>query len=160
MTDQPFSKSYDWTYQRVVLATLIAVSVALGFWLLYRFYQVVFILFISIVIGTVVRPAVAWLHRRGLSRAVGGILVYLFLLALVISFVLLLFPLIIEQGKTIAAAVPGYYQSLREWMINYPNQFIVRLGQYTPATLSGLGLHTTELTGLEVMASAGQALSY
>jgi predicted PurR-regulated permease PerM len=160
MTDQPLSQSYDWTFQRVVLATLVLVFVALGFWLLYRFYQVVFILFISIVIGTVVRPAVAWLHRRGLSRTAGGIIVYLLLLALFISFILLLFPLIIEQGKIIAAAVPGYYQSLREWMVNYPNQFIVRLGQFTPAALSGLGLSTTQPTGLEVMASAGQALGY
>ena len=49
-------------------------------------------------------------------------LVYLVLLALLIGFVLLLFPLIVEQGTTIAAAVPGYYQSVREWMVSYPNQ--------------------------------------
>lgn len=43
-------------------ATLVLVFVGLGFWLLYRFYQVVFILFIAIVMGTVIRPAVTWLH--------------------------------------------------------------------------------------------------
>jgi len=63
-------------------ATLILVFVALGFWLLYRFNQVLFILFIAIVIGTVIRPAVTWLHRRGLPRSAGVILVYLVLLAL------------------------------------------------------------------------------
>ena len=110
----------------------------LSFWLLYRFYQVVFILFIAIVMGTVIRPVVTWLHRRGLPRIAGVILVYLLLLALLIGFVLLLFPLIVEQGTTIAAAVPGYYQSLREWMVNYPNQLIVRLSEFLPATLPGL----------------------
>ncbi len=149
---------YDWTFRRVVWATLVLVFVALGFWLLYRFSQVVFILFIAILMGTVIRPAVAWLHRRGLPRIAGVILVYFLLLALLIGFVLLLFPLIVEQGTTIAAAVPGYYQSLREWMVNYPNQLIVRLGEFLPGTLPSLG--PVQQTGPEMIASAEQALGY
>ena len=148
----------DWTFRRVVWATLVLVSVALGFWLLYRFNQVVFILFIAILMGTVIRPAVAWLHRRGLPRIAGGILVYLLLFALLIGFVLLLVPLIVEQGTTIAAAVPGYYQSLHEWMVNYPNQLIVRLSEFLPGTLPSLG--PVQQTGPEMIASAGQALGY
>ena len=139
-------------------ATLVLVFVAFSFWLLYRFNQVVFILFIAIVMGTVIRPVVAWLHRRGLPRIAGVILVYLLLLALLIGFVLLLFPLIVEQGTTIAAAVPGYYQSLREWMVNYPNQLIVRLSEFLPATLPGL--EPIQQTGQQMLASAGQALGY
>jgi len=139
-------------------ATLVLVFVALSFWLLYRFNQVVFILFIAIVMGTVIRPVVAWLHRRGLPRIAGVILVYLVLLALLISFVLLLFPLIVEQGTTITTAVPGYYQSLREWMVNYPNQWIVRLSEFLPATLPGL--EPVQQTGEQMLASAGQALGY
>ena len=139
-------------------ATLVLVFVALSFWLLYRFNQVVFILFIAIVLGTVIRPVVTWLHRRGLPRIAGVILVYLLLLALLISFVLLLFPLIVEQGTTIAAAVPGYYQSLREWMANYPNQLIVRLSEFLPATLPDL--EPVQQTGQQMLASAGQALGY
>jgi len=152
------SQLEDWTFRRVVWATLVLVSVALTFWLLYRFNQAVFILFIAILMGTVIRPAVAWLHRRGLPRIAGGILVYLLLFALLIGFVLLLFPLIVEQGTTIAAAVPGYYQSLREWMVNNPNQLIVRLSEFLPGTLPSLGL--VQQTGPEMIASAGQALGY
>jgi predicted PurR-regulated permease PerM len=139
-------------------ATLVLVSVAFSFWLLYRFSQVVFILFIAIVVGTVIRPVVAWLYSRGVPRMAGVILVYLLLLALLISFVLLLFPLIVEQGTTIAAAVPGYYQSLREWMVNYPNRLIVRLSEFLPATLPGL--EPIQQTGEQMLASAGQALGY
>jgi len=160
MADHPTSQPYDWTFQRVVWATLILVFVALSFWLLYRFNQVVFILFIAIVIGTVIRPAVVWLHRQGLSRIAGVILVYLLLLALLIGFVLLLFPLIAEQGTTIAAAVPGYYQTLRDWLVNVPNQLIVRLSEFIPATLPSLGPGAAQQTGPEVIASAGQALDY
>jgi predicted PurR-regulated permease PerM len=158
MALHPPSQPYQWTFRRVMWATLVLVFVALSFWLLYRFNQVVFIVFIAIVMGTVIRPAVTWLHRRGLPRIAGVILVYLLLLALLISFVLLLFPLIVEQGTTIAAAVPGYYQSLREWMVNYPNQLIVRLSEFLPATLPGL--EPVQQTGQQMLASAGKALGY
>ncbi len=156
----PSLQPYDWTFRRIVGATLLLVSVILGFWLLYRFYQVVFILFIAIVIGTVIRPAVSWLHQRGLPKIAGVLLVYLILLILLTGFLLLLFPLIVKQSATIGAAVPGYYQSLREWLGNYPNQLIVRLGEFLPTTLPSLMPLTTQQTGQDVMASAGQALAY
>lgn len=154
------SDSYDWTFPRVVWATLVFVSVILGFWLLYRFNQVVFILFIAIVMGTVLRPVVTWLHQRGLSRTISMLLVYLVLGSLFVGFVLLLFPLIVEQSTTIAAAVPGYYHSLRTWAVNYPNQFIVSLSKFLPVTLPTLIPSAVQQTGQEVVASAGQALSY
>ena len=158
MALQPPSQPYQWTFRRVMGATLVLVFIALGFWLLYRFNQVVFILFIAIVMGTVIRPAVTWLYQRGLPRIAGVIFVYLILLALLISFVLLLFPLIVEQGSTIADAVPGYYQSLREWMANIPNQSIVRLSEFLPVTLPGL--QPIQPTAQQMLASAGQALGY
>ena len=139
-------------------ATLVLVSVGFGCWLLYRFNQVVFILFVAIVLGTVIRPAVNWLYHRGFPRFAGVVLVYLLMLAFFIGFVFLLFPLIAKQGATIAAAVPGYYQSLRAWIAGYPNQWIVRLGQFLPATL--VPQPQGQQTGLQMLASAGQALGY
>jgi len=158
MALNPSPQPYPWTFRRVMGVTLILVFVALGFWLLYRFYNVVFILFIAIVMGTVIRPVVTWLYRRGLPRIAGVILVFLILFALLISFALLLFPLIVEQGTTIAADVPGYYQSLRVWMANYPNQLIVRLSEFLPAALPGL--QPIQQTAQQMLVSAGQALGY
>jgi len=158
MTPHPPSQSYEWIFQRVVGATLALVSVILGFWLLYRFYQVFFMLLIAIVIGTVIRPMVTRLHQRGIPKIAGIILVFLLLLVLLTGFLLLLFPLIVEQSTTINAAIAGYYQNLRAWMIAYPNPLIVRLSEFLPATLPNL--KPVQQTGLEVMASAGQALAY
>jgi len=141
-----------------VWATLVLVSVILGFWLLYRFNQVVFILFIAIMIGTVIRPAVSWLNQRGLPKMAGVILVYIVLLIAFTGFLLLLFPLIVEQSTTISAASAGYYQNLREWLVHYPNQLIVRLSEFIPATLPSL--KPVQQSGQDVMASAGQALGY
>jgi len=160
MTLNPSSHPYDWTFRQVVWATLVLVSVMLGFWLLYRFNQVVFILFIAIVMGTVIRPIAVWLHQRGLPRMAGIILVYLLLFVMFAGFLLLLSPLIVEQGSTITAAMPGYYQTLREWMGNSPNPLMVRLSDFLPARLPGLTPGTTQQSGEDVMASAGQVLGY
>ena len=158
MTLQPPSQVYEWTFRRVVWATIILVFVAFSFWLLYRFNQVVFILFISIILGTVIRPVVTWLHLHGLPRLAGIILVYFLLLVLLIGFVLLLFPMIIEQGTTISAALPGYYQGLREWMTNNSNQLIIRLGGFLPWTFTST--QPVQQTGEQVLASAEQVIGY
>ena len=71
---------------------------------------------------------------------------------------LLLFPLIVEQGSTIAAAVPGYYHNIREWMGNNPIQLILRLSEFLPATLPGL--EPIQQTGPQMLAFAGQAVGF
>lgn len=158
MTPNLPSQPYPWTFRRVMGATLVLCLVAFSFWLLYRFHQVIFILLIAILLGTVIRPAVAWIHRRGLSRIAGIFLVYFLLLALLAGFVLLLVPLVVEQGTTIAAAVPGYYQSLRDWTRFNPNQWITQLSEFLPATLPGL--EPLSQTSQQMLTSAEQAFDY
>ena len=147
-----------WTFRRVMWATLVLVLIAISFWLLVRFSQVLFMLMIAIVLGTIIRPAVTWLHRQGLPRKSGVLLVYLLLLALLISFGLMLFPVLVEQGTTIIDSLPGYYQTLREWSTGHSNPAIVRLSEFLPATPAGLS--PPQQTGQEMLASAGQALGY
>lgn len=152
------SQSYNWTFWQVVWATLVLAAVGLSFWLLYRFYQVIFILFVAVVIGTILRPIVLWLQRRGLPQKTGVLLVYLLLLALLIGFVLLLFPLIVEQSSTITAAIPGYYQNVYGWTLENPNQLTQSLRAILPDALSFL--EPVQQTGQEMLDSAGQVLGY
>lgn len=154
------SQPYNWTFRRVVSATLVLVSVIFYFWLLYRFYQVVFILFIAIVIGTVIRPIVNWLYQRGIPRIAGVVLVFLLLLILLAGFLWLLFPLIFEQSATLATDIPGYYQGLRTWMVNDSNQLFMGLGQLLPPALPSLNPRLVQQTGAQVVASAGQVLGF
>ncbi len=158
METHPPSQLDTWTFRRVVWATLTLILVVFAFWLLYRFNQVVFSLFIAIVIGTVIRPAVGWLNKRGIPRVAEVILVYFLFVILLIGFILLLFPLLLEQGIVIVAAGPGYYQNLLGWMQNNPNQLIFHLSTVLPATLQTVD--SVQQTGQEVMDSAGQALVY
>ena len=160
MAASPLSQPYNWTFRRVVWATLVLISVILGFWLFYRFHQVIFTLFITIVLGTVIRPAVAWLHRRGFPQTVGVIFVYLMMFLLLAGFLLLLFPLLSEQSTTIAAVIPEYYQNLRQWVVTHPNQALASLSELLPAALPSLRLTPVQQTGPEMLASAGQVAGY
>ncbi|MBF0224405.1 MAG: AI-2E family transporter [Desulfobacterales bacterium] len=158
MVFHQLSQVYNWSFRSVIWGTLVFICVAICFWLFYRFNQVFFVLFIAIVIGTVIRPSVNWLHKRGFPRIAAVILIYLLILILFISFVILLFPLIVEQGTTITSAVPGYYKSLREWMVKYPNQLVVKLSDFLPATLPSIKF--VQQSGEQIMASAEQVLDY
>jgi predicted PurR-regulated permease PerM len=152
------SQPYEWTFRRVVVATVVFSFVAFCFYLLFRFYEVVFILFIAIVIGTVIRPLANWLTQRGLSRMASVIVVYLAIFIFIAGFLWLLFPLIFKQGATIFGEIPGYYQSLRTWLVNSPSQLFHRLGAYLPMGLPGLFSATTGDQG--VMSSAEMAAGY
>ena len=158
MEIQPPSQPNDWTFRKVMGATLVLFFVALGFWLIYRFYQVAFILFISIVMGTVIRPVISWLQHRGIPRLAGIILVYILLLALLVGFVFLLFPLIIEQGTMMADTFPVYYLDLRQWLVSSHNLLLARLGSFLPWSFSGEQI--VQQTGEQVLASAEQVLGY
>lgn len=160
VTIDPPPQRNEWTFRQVIWTTLVLVFVAIGFYLLYHFAQVIFILLIAIVLGTVIRPLVTWLHERGVSRTTGVIFIYITLMALVIGFLFLLFPLIVEQGTTIAKAVPGYYQSVRNWMLSEPNPLIMRLSEFVPPTLPDLIQQAIQPTEPDVMNSAGKILGY
>ena len=152
------SQLKQWTFRRVVGATLAVVGVLLCFWLLYRFYQIVFIVFIALIIGTVLRPIVNWLYLHKVPKVVGVLLVYFIMFALVIGFLFLLFPLVIDQASTIINSMPEYYQAIRVWLEESPNQLISSLAPILPREIPAFsGLLQT---GPEMLATAEQALDY
>lgn len=136
MALEPSSQSYQWTFRRVMWATLVFIFIALSFWLIYRSGVVIFILFTALVIGTVIRPAVNWLYAHGVSRMVGAILVYLLLFVLLVGLLLLLLPLIAEQSGKIVTLIPTYYQNLRVWMMQSSDPLIAQLGESLPTYLT------------------------
>ena len=135
------TKIPEWTLRQVVLATINVVAVILAFWLLYRFWNVLFLLFSGIVVATAIRPLVEWLNRRGLSRTLGVVLVYLLLAGLLVGFGLLVAPVIANQVTQISSQVPTYYLNLRNSMIASNNQLVQGVGFSIPLTLNTL-LHS------------------
>lgn len=158
MTEIPASQPYEWTFRRVVWATLVFAFVAFCFWLVYRFYEVAFTLFIAIVLGTVLRPLADWLSMRGVSRMMAVILIYVFLLILFLGFLWLLFPLLFEQLTAIASSIPDYYLNLRSWLVDSSYVWIARIGRSLPVALPALV--RAQPTDEDVVASAAQVWQY
>lgn len=146
------------TFRRIMWSTLLLVLLLFGFYLLYHFNQIIFVSFIAIVLGTVLRPIVNWLYSHKVPRFAGAIFVYLFLLILLIGFLLLLFPLIAEESAKISTSIPDYYQNFRVWMIKNPNTMVKQLSGYLPINLSIPAL--TQQSGEQVLNSAEQVLRF
>jgi len=150
-----------WTTGQVVSATVFVVCVLLMFWLLFSLRIVLFLFFVAIVIGTAIRPAVEWLHRRGVSRAVGVIIIYVLIAALVSGILALVLPLIAEQTTQIAQSLPQYYTSFREVLINSSNRLLQNIGLRIPPQFSLLLLQRNTTADTEqVLTQVGQTLLY
>lgn len=125
----------NWSARQVAIATVFVVAVGLAFWFIYQIRTVIFILFLAIVLGTAIRPGVDWLKRRGLPRAGGVIVIYLAFLCLTIGFVVLVIPLVIEQGTAFTINLPDYYERIRSTLLQSPSLVLQRLGLQLPPRL-------------------------
>jgi predicted PurR-regulated permease PerM len=133
LAPRPFA---DWTPRRVVTATLIVLAIAAGFLLVFRFYMVVFLFLVAVMLGTATKPSVGWLERRGIRTEIGAILVYIALLALLALFLLLIVPMLAGQVSSVIDKLPEHYRALREGLINSNNRFIQRLAFGLPVTIA------------------------
>ncbi|HEX6289235.1 MAG TPA: AI-2E family transporter [Herpetosiphonaceae bacterium] len=125
-----------WYARRVIVATLIVLLVAVGFYLLYRFSNVLFVLFVAAVFATAIRPNVLWMERHHIPQPLGILLMYA-LVGLVTAGVLrLLTPLLITQATTLSTDLPTYYANFREWLGSAPVFLIRRLAAQLPPELS------------------------
>ncbi len=136
MKSSPSEESKTWTTSQVALATLFVVCVLLTFWLLYTLRVVLFLFFVAIVIGTAIRPAVEWLHRRGVSRAAGVIAIYIFLTGLLIGFLAMILPLIVNQTTQISQNLPAYYKNFQGALMSSNNLLLQNIGSRLPADIA------------------------
>jgi len=134
------------------------VCVFLTFWLLYRLRDVLFLFFVAMVVGTAIRPAVDWLHRRGIPRATGIIILYVIIAGLVVGFIAMIVPLLADQITEISRTVPEYYTNFRNALIDSNNRLLQNIGWRIPSQLTLL-VHRDPNTE-EVLDQVGQTLLY
>ncbi len=125
----------NWTPRRVFLSTVSVVAVIVGFYLMYRFSNVLFVLFVGAVLATAMRPAVLWLERRRVPQWAGVLLIYLALALAVAGFFATLVPLLAEQGSRMVQEVPTFYQERREDLRGANSQLLRRIGNNLPEQL-------------------------
>jgi len=158
MKSSPSERVVTWTTSQVVLATIFVVCVFLTFWLLYRLRDVLFLFFVAMVVGTAIRPAVDWLHRRGIPRATGIIILYVIIAGLVVGFIAMIVPLLADQITEISRTVPEYYTNFRNALIDSNNRLLQNIGWRIPSQLTLL-VHRDPNTE-EVLDQVGQTLLY
>lgn len=158
MTSSSSEGAVSWTTSQVVLATLFVVCVFLTFWLLYSLRLVLFLFFVAIVVGTAIRPAVEWLHRRGVSRATGIIMIYILFAALAIGFLAMVLPLLADQAAGISRNVPEFYENSRSALINSGNRLMQNIGWRMPSQIFVLMRRDPDSN--EVLDQVGQTFFY
>ena len=158
MKSSPSERVVTWTTSQVVLATIFVVCVFLTFWLLYRLRDVLFLFFVAIVVGTAIRPAVEWLHRRGVPRATGIILIYILIAILVVGFLAMIVPLLADQATEISRTVPEYYTNFRTALMDSDNRLLQNIGWRIPSEVTLLVRRDTNAE--EVLDQVGQTLLY
>lgn len=159
MKSSPTTGVTTWTTSQVVLATVFVVCVFLTFWLLYSLRLVLFLFFVAIVIGTAIRPGVEWLHRRGIARSAGIIIIYILIAGLLGGFLAMILPLIADQATEISRSLPEYYSGLRSSFINSSNRLLQNIGWRFPSQLSFFGNRDPNAEN-EVIDQVAQTLFY
>lgn len=128
----PPSETPELTPAQVVGHTLVALAVAVAFWLAYRFSGAVFVLFSAMVLGTAVRPGLEWFHRRGLTRRTSAVLLYAALLAFALGAALVVLPVASSQAQGIATKVPEYLARTRSELLTSQSVTVRRLAHELP----------------------------
>lgn len=130
------STAPQWTVRRVAQATLTALGVGILFFLLYRFYMVIFIFFVAVTLQLAMKPTVEWLKKKGIRTEFGVAFIYLVLFSAIIGFIWLAVPLLVEQFTTVVQQIPGYYGDWRLSLLETPNRLVRAAGMALPETLS------------------------
>ncbi len=132
----------------LVKATLAVTAVILAFWFLLRFYNLVLLLVVAIIISTALRLVVNRLDNYGVPKSVGVLAVYGLAVVLVVLLLWWSVPTLADQATAVAQTLRSVYESLREAMQNVPNILVRRLATGLP-DLSGATVETLPLEGIE-----------
>lgn len=136
MTNQPTNGERRWYPRRVIMATLLVVFVAVAFYVLYRFSNVLFVLFVAAVFATAMRPAVLWLERHHIPQWLGTLLMFFLVGGVTVGVLAVLAPLLISQATTLTTELPQYYTQFREWLttarVSLVRSFAYQLPQQLP----------------------------
>ena len=150
-----------WYPRRVIVATLLVALVVAGFYLLYLFSNVLFVLFVAIVFATALRPAVLWLEKRHIPQPLGTLLLYVVLGLLTAGVLALSAPLLVEQVTALSQETPQYYSSFRSWIAETRIPLLRSFAGQLPEQLSiSMTQPSAASSGAEQVSVVTQAISY
>lgn len=84
------------------------ILIIIGLVFLYMIRDILLMLFLALIIAAAIDGPVDWLAKKKIPRVLGAILIYLIIIALVVLFIYLAFPLLASQTKLLADNFPQY----------------------------------------------------
>src|SRR3989344_6756086 len=82
-------------------------------WFLLSIRDIIFLVFVSTLVMTILNPTVSKLNRYKIPRAASVLIVYISVLALVIFTVAAIIPPLVEQTSNFASSLPRYLRELK-----------------------------------------------
>lgn len=132
VSSSPANRERRWYPRRVIVATLIILLVTAGFYLLYLFSNVLFVLFVAAVLATAIRPAVLWLERYHIPQPLGTLLMFAIIGAFTVGVLSVLLPLLIAQASALTTELPSYYAKFRDWVTDTTIPLVRSLANQLP----------------------------
>ncbi len=125
-----------WSPQQLVGGTLIVFIVAAAFWFVIRFYELVFILILAIILGVALKPAINKLQQKGLPRPVAVLGLYAILLVPFVALTWFSAPLLATQTTALTTTLTTAYADLHQQLLGSPSLLARRVGAELPAQIN------------------------
>lgn len=136
--------------QSISFASILKVAlVVIGLIFLYLTKEILVILFLAVIIASAVSPAVSFLEKYYIPRALGTLFVYVFCFGILIFVFYLITPLFISEIQHLAILLPDYYEEFSKQILKTTRQispdytrsaqeFLLNLGGSIKEATSGL----------------------
>ena len=96
---------------------LFTIFTILGLWLLWQLKEVIFLLFISLILVSALHSPVDWLNSKRVPRALAIIFVYFVLLILLATVSIIIVPALNEQYKSLIQQAPYLIEQINRFLI-------------------------------------------
>lgn len=121
------SKILNLVYIAMIIGIIFIATLLVKEWGILKFVMTILKVatpfFIGFVIAWLFNPLVVKLENRGWNRAVASMVIFLVFILIIFSFFSMLIPTIYTQLNDLIASLPGIFNSLKNWITNFLNNF-------------------------------------
>ena len=80
--------------------------------------DILFILFISVIVVLIMKPAVDWFEEKKISRVFGALIIYLTLIAFLALAILIVVPPLAKESAQLAVSLPHYFEKVSDSFVS------------------------------------------
>ena len=121
------SKILNLVYIAMIIGIIFIATLLVKEWGILKFVMTILKVatpfFIGFVIAWLFNPLVVKLENRGWNRAIASMVIFLVFILIIFAFFSMLIPTIYTQLNDLIASLPGIFNSLKNWITNFLNNF-------------------------------------